>query len=190
MKEAKAALRKDMKARRAAAFSADPSAGERLAAGFSLWPPSGTVVAGYSAFRNEMNPQPLMHALSAHGCRLALPALIDAGAGLSMVFRAFALTDQLVEGPFGILQPSDTAPEVLPDLVLVPLLAFDRQGRRLGYGGGFYDRGLHFLKSQKPFKAWGIAYAAQEVHFLPVEPHDQHLDIVLTEVGLIETETD
>ncbi|MFT4091378.1 MAG: 5-formyltetrahydrofolate cyclo-ligase [Asticcacaulis sp.] len=190
MKEAKALLRKDMKARRAAAFSADPEAGERLAAGFRLWLPQGTVVAGYSAFGSEMNPLPLMRVLAAKDCKLALPALVATEAGLRMVFRAFDLGDELTEGPYGIVQPSDLAPEVLPDIVLVPLLAFDRQGHRLGYGGGFYDRGLRFLKSQKPFKAWGIAYAAQAVHHLPVEDHDQPLDAVLTETGLIETETD
>jgi len=190
MKDAKSRLRKEMKARRAVAFTADPLAATRLAAAFSLWPPAGSIVAGYSAFRQEMDPLPLMRALAARGCRLALPVLSDGGAGLEMRFHAFDLGDALREGPFGIRQPDADAPEVLPDIVLVPLLAFDRKGHRLGYGGGFYDRGLHFLKSQKPFKAWGIAYAAQEVHPLPVEPHDQRLDAVLTENGMTGTETD
>lgn len=187
MKDLKMALRKEMKARRAAAFASDPDAGERLAAQVADWPDVG-IVAGYSAFRQEIDPVPLMRAFAARGAELALPVLTDSLDG--MIFRSWHPASPLIEGPFGLLQPPPESPEVLPDLVLVPLLAFDRQGRRLGYGGGFYDRGLYSLRTRKPFAAWGIAWAAQEVHALPHEPHDQRLDAVLTEKSMVETRTD
>ncbi|ESQ80210.1 hypothetical protein AEYBE204_06205 [Asticcacaulis sp. YBE204] len=111
--------------------------------------------------------------------------------GMQMIFRAYDPIAPLVEGPYGIWQPSLDAAEVLPDIVLVPLLTFDKQGGRLGYGGGFYDRALHYLKAVKPVKErplmlWGIGFSGQEIAEVPMEPHDQRLDAVLTERGLTE----
>lgn len=108
-----------------------------------------------------------------------------------MIFRAYDPVVALIEGPYGILQPGPDAEEVFPDIILAPLLAFDREGGRLGYGGGFYDRALDYLKAAKRDKdnalqVWGVAFSAQEVARVPTEPHDQRLDAVLTEQGVIE----
>ncbi len=183
----KGALRAEAAARRAAAHVAEPRAGARLAA---LWPSglrpsSGAVVAGYHPLRTEIDPWPLMEVLEAAGCALALPVTPPRGAPEALVFRRHRRGGPLVRSAFGVLEPPCTAPLVVPDLVLVPLLAFDRTGARLGYGAGHYDRTLPGLGALPGFRAVGLAYAAQEVERLPVEPHDHPLHAILTEGAYI-----
>jgi 5-formyltetrahydrofolate cyclo-ligase len=139
----------------------------------------GIVVAGYSPIRSEIDPVPLMHELAARGARLALPVIT--ARGRSLIFRIWFPGDRLLQGPLGILEPSPAAAEVTPDIVLVPLAAFDRSGHRIGYGAGHYDRTLVQLHKSKGFAAIGLAFAAQEVKTVPALAHDVALDYVLTE---------
>jgi 5-formyltetrahydrofolate cyclo-ligase len=139
----------------------------------------GMVVSGYSPIRSELDPIPLMHALAAQGARLALPVIAARDRPLS--FRAWSTGDRLARGPFGILEPLPEAAEITPDIVLVPLAAFDRLGHRIGYGAGHYDRTLPPLRTARNIVAIGMAFAAQEIAVVPALPHDVALDYVLTE---------
>jgi 5-formyltetrahydrofolate cyclo-ligase len=173
--EEKIALRREALSRRAEAARAAPDAAMALVAHAPMLPAAG-VVAAYVAMRHEIDPMPLAQALAARGASLALPAV----AGGVMTFRAWAVGDPLVPGTFGTREPEGAS--VVPDLLLVPLLAFTREGYRLGYGGGYYDT---WLAAHPGVATWGVAYAAQEVPRLPVEPHDQPLSAILTERELI-----
>jgi 5-formyltetrahydrofolate cyclo-ligase len=139
----------------------------------------GAVVAGYSPIRSEIDPGPLMRELAAQGARLALPTIT--ARGQSLRFRVWHPNERLLPGPLGILEPSPAAAEVTPEIVLVPLAAFDLAGHRIGYGAGHYDRTLANLHKSKGFKAVGLAYAVQEVESVPALAHDVALDCVLTE---------
>jgi len=139
----------------------------------------GTIVSGFMAIDSEINPLPLLKALAASGARLALPAI--AGRGQPLVMRAWQIGDALDRGQWGIREPKPAAPAVDPDILLVPLLAFDRAGHRLGYGAGYYDMTINRARCVKPVLAVGIAYAAQEVAHIPTTPRDERLDLVLTE---------
>jgi 5-formyltetrahydrofolate cyclo-ligase len=139
----------------------------------------GAVVAGYSPIRSELDSVPLMRMLAALGARLALPAVMMRGK--SLAFRAWSSGDRLTLGPLGILEPSPAAAELVPDIVLVPLAAFDRAGHRIGYGAGHYDFTLAHLRKAKAVVAIGVAFAVQEIKAVPVQPHDVALDYVLTE---------
>jgi 5-formyltetrahydrofolate cyclo-ligase len=146
----------------------------------------GVIVSGYAPIRGEIDPAPLMRALASQGARLALPAVL--ARGKSLAFRAWSPNDRLMLGPLGILEPSPAAAEVIPDIMLVPLAAFDRLGHRIGYGAGHYDHTLaHLRKSKpiagkpKPIVAIGLAFAAQEIDAVPALQHDERLDYVLTE---------
>ena len=183
----KAALRDEAVRRRAHAHAADPDAGSRLRLPSGRRPPPCAVVAGYHPFRTEIDPRPLMAALEAAGCLLALPCTPARGSGAGLVFRRLDPAHTLATSTFGVPEPPENAPLVMPDLVLVPLLAFDRTGARLGYGAGHYDRTLPALAARPGFRAVGLAYAAQEVERLPVEPHDAPLDGILTERAYILT---
>ncbi len=142
----------------------------------------GAVVAGYSPIRSELDPTPLMAKLAAQGARLALPVITARGKAL--IFRAWNPRDRLLPGPLGILEPSPAAAEIVPQIVLVPLAAFDRAGHRIGYGAGHYDRTLAHLHRSKGFAAAvGVAFAAQEVQAIPALQHDVPLDFVLTETA-------
>ncbi|WP_119419872.1 5-formyltetrahydrofolate cyclo-ligase [Desertibaculum subflavum] len=173
----KRALRASLRVRRKAAAAADPAAAERLAQIFlsHLSLAAGAVVAGYSAVPPELDPAPLMTALAAGGHPLALPC--TGPLGTVLVFRSWQPGDPLVKGALGIEEPRPEAPSVLPSVALVPLLGFDRRGHRLGQGGGYYDRTL----AAGTMLAIGLAYAAQEVEVLPVEPWDRRLDWIVTE---------
>jgi 5-formyltetrahydrofolate cyclo-ligase len=138
----------------------------------------GTVVAGYSPIRNEIDPAPLMQTLAAKGARLALPVV--PARGKSLIFRAWTPNARLMLGPLGILEPSPAAAELVPDIVLVPLAAFDRAGHRIGYGAGHYDFTLDHLRKRKTLSI-GLAFAAQEIPAVPAASHDVQLDLVLTE---------
>jgi 5-formyltetrahydrofolate cyclo-ligase len=144
--------------------------------------PRDAIVSGFSPMSSEINPVPLMRNLADHGARLALPVVV--GRGKPLVFRAWAFHEPLVGGVWGIREPKAGAPEVEPDIVLVPLAAFDRAGHRLGYGARYYDLTLAALRAKKKIVAVGIAYAVQEIDAVPAEAHDQALDYVLTEAGV------
>lgn len=164
--------------RREAASRALAGQGDRVA----ITP--GMVVAGYWPMRGEIDPRPLMRALAARGARLALPEVVARDAPL--VFRAWRDGDALVAGPHGTRHPPATAREIVPDIVLVPLAAFDRRGHRIGYGGGYYDRTLACLRAARAIVAAGVAFAVQEVETVPASPHDALLDLVLTDVEAID----
>ena len=139
----------------------------------------GVIVSGYSPIRSEIDPVPLMRAVAGRGARLALPAVM--ARGKSLAFRAWSAGDRLMLGPLGILEPSPAAAELVPDIMLVPLAAFDRAGHRIGYGAGHYDYTLAHLRKAKPIAAIGLAFAVQEIEVVPALPHDVALDYVLTE---------
>src|SRR3984893_11028295 len=145
---------------------------------------AGAVVAGYSPIRSEFDPVPLMQKLAALGARLALPVITARGKALQ--FRVWHPGDRLMRGPLGILEPSPAAAEIIPDVVLVPLAAFDRAGHRIGYGAGHYDRTLARLRKPKAVTAIGVAFAAQEVAAVPALQHDVALDYVLTETEVLD----
>ena len=138
----------------------------------------GLVVGGYHALPDEADPVLLLERLVELGCHIAFPRV--AGKGLPLEFHRIPDGEVLAPGTFGVHEPLDTWPRVVPGLLLVPLLAFDADGTRLGYGGGFYDRTLALLK----VPAIGIAYAGQESAALPHQAHDIRLNAVLTERGL------
>ncbi|PDH63819.1 MAG: 5-formyltetrahydrofolate cyclo-ligase [SAR116 cluster bacterium MED-G04] len=185
---AKAALRKDQGRIRAAARDASPDAAETLAGHAQalierLPVTADAIIAGYWPIRSELTPLPLMAALVARGMRTALPATPQPGQPL--VFHHWQEGDALIEGLYGTSEPPSTAPLCVPDVLLVPMLAFDRLGYRLGYGGGFYDRTLAAIRPEKPLvRAVGIAYAEQQVDAVPVGDHDASLDAILTPSGL------
>ena len=139
------------------------------------------VVAGYMPIRTEASPLPAMQALAAQA-RVCVP-VID-GAGLPLRFREWTPGCAMVEGAFGAAVPA-AGDWLAPDTVIVPLVAFDANRGRLGYGGGFYDRTLEGLRARGPVRAVGFAYNAQELHDLPQEPTDQVLDAVVTETRVV-----
>jgi 5-formyltetrahydrofolate cyclo-ligase len=145
---------------------------------------AGAVVAGYSPIRSEIDPLPLMQKLAAQGARLALPAI--AARGQSLIFRAWSPNDRLMLGALGIPEPSPAAAEVLPDIMLVPLAAFDQLGHRIGYGAGHFDFTFAHLRKMKPIVGVGLAFAAQEIEAIPALSHDVALDYVLTETKMFE----
>ena len=140
--------------------------------------PKGSVVGGYHALPDEADPMLLMERLVELGCHVAYPRV--AGRGLPLEFHRVPDGEVLAPGAFGIHEPLDIWPRATPTVLLVPLLAFDASGHRLGYGGGFYDRTLALLD----VPAIGIAYSGQEVASIPHSTHDRTLDMVLTEQGI------
>ena len=140
---------------------------------------TGAVISGYSPIRNELDPAPLMHKLAGVGARLALPSVTARGHAL--IFRAWSPGERLMLGALGIPEPSPAAAEVLPDVMLVPLAAFDRLGHRIGYGAGHYDFTFAHLRKIKPVIGVGLAFAVQEIRAIPALSHDVALDYVLTE---------
>ena len=144
----------------------------------------GTVVAGYAPIRSEIDPASLMLNVAAQGMQLALPVIAARDSPLG--FRAWAANDKLQRGPLGILEPSPDAAEIVPDIVLVPLAAFDRLGHRIGYGAGHYDRTLQHLRKLKLITAIGVAFAVQEIDVIPAQSHDVALDYVLTETQVLD----
>jgi 5-formyltetrahydrofolate cyclo-ligase len=144
----------------------------------------GCVLAGYSPIRSEIDPVPLMRKLATSGARLALPTVTARGQSLS--FRAWSPSDRLMLGPLGILEPSPAAAEVVPDIMLVPLAAFDSLGHRIGYGAGHYDHTFSHLRKIKAVTGIGLAFAAQEIDGVPALSHDERLDFVLTETKVFD----
>jgi 5-formyltetrahydrofolate cyclo-ligase len=182
----KAALRAAALARRDAipADERQTAANAIAARPFPLPVPAGAVVSGFMPLKSEINPLPLLRRLADTGARLALPVV--AGRGKPLIMRAYAFGDELDSGVWGIREPKTSAAEVFPDILIVPLAAFDRRGHRIGYGAAYYDMTINRLRGMKPAIAVGIAYAAQEVAQVPVDTHDAPLDLVLTERDVID----
>jgi 5-formyltetrahydrofolate cyclo-ligase len=137
------------------------------------------VVAAFSPIRDEPDAGPLLAALQAHGFATALPVV--AGRSAPLAFRLWRAGEALARGALGVPEPAATAPLVEPDLLFVPLAAFDRRGHRIGYGAGHYDRALKRLRAKGPIRAVGVAYSVSEIDAAPDEPHDERLDFILTE---------
>jgi 5-formyltetrahydrofolate cyclo-ligase len=184
--EQKAALRQDALARRdAIPVDFRRGAAETIAARelpFSVT--TATVISGYSPIKSELSPLPLLRHCALAGASLALPAI--ARRGEPLIMRSWAFGDTLGAGVWGIREPAADAAEIFPDVVLAPLLAFDRRGYRLGYGAGYYDLTLHRLRALRPVLAVGLAFAAQEVPEVPATRFDARLDLVLTEREIID----
>jgi 5-formyltetrahydrofolate cyclo-ligase len=142
------------------------------------------VVSAYFPLADEPSTLPLLESLAAAGVKTALP--VTGKLGTPLVFRLWRPGEPTVKGKMAIEEPLAAAQEAAPDLLFVPLAAFDRSGHRLGYGAGFYDRTLAGLRAQKPICAVGVAYASQELAEIPNESHDETLDYVLTERELID----
>jgi 5-formyltetrahydrofolate cyclo-ligase len=134
------------------------------------------ILGAYHPVRSEIDCMPLARHLGSHGWRIALPAT---NVQAPLDFHLWDFDTPLQPGPFGIPQPIGTPP-ASPTVLLVPLLAFDRQGHRLGYGGGHYDRTIAALRQRGTLLAIGLAYDSQEVAQIPAGPYDQRLDWVLT----------
>jgi 5-formyltetrahydrofolate cyclo-ligase len=169
-------------ARARAHAAAGAAAGPKLAAiGLEFLDMEPATVSGFKPFADEIDVLQLMSRLAREGWRTALPVV--EGRARPLVFRAWAPGEPTVAGAWSIPVPPETAPEVQPDVLLVPMLAFDHAGFRLGYGGGFYDRTLSALRAVKPIVAVGVAFAGQEMADVPREAHDEPLDWILTEHG-------
>jgi 5-formyltetrahydrofolate cyclo-ligase len=181
----KTGLRQAMRARRRDLARAQTGAADRAAGNLPLASlPAFACFSGYRPMGSELDPGPLMRRLAATGATPSLPAAGSRDGPL--VFRAWAPDDPLSPDAAGVPAPPASAPVVAPDLVIAPLLAFDRAGGRLGQGAGHYDRTLANLRAARPVFVLGLAYAGQELDHVPTEPHDQRLDAILTETGYIE----
>jgi 5-formyltetrahydrofolate cyclo-ligase len=182
IEDAKAVLRAAAHKRRAAIHSnirseAAKSAAAHFFAGVTLAP--GQIVAAYWPIRDELDCRPILTRLVDSGQPVCLPIVL--GDEQPLELRLWEEGAPLYPSGFGTLAPAETAPVVEPDVILMPLLGFDRYGTRLGYGGGYYDRTLAMI--HKPPRLIGLAYAAQEIDHVPREPHDIPLDAVVTEAG-------
>lgn len=178
--DSKSTLRREATARRRELVAPDDAArlliDNLLGAGAI---PEGATVSGFWPIGGEIDLTPVLRALAARGHEIALPVVV--GRDQPLVFRAWRDGDEMSEGPWGIREPLESAPEIAPRVLLAPLLAFDRAGYRLGYGGGFYDRSLAMLRAGGDVTAIGAAWAGQEVPVVPHDAHDQPLDWMLTE---------
>ncbi|HYL32651.1 MAG TPA: 5-formyltetrahydrofolate cyclo-ligase [Stellaceae bacterium] len=180
----KATLRTQARERRAVAYRAT---GTQVAAQLSnflpeLYLPPRCVVAGYLQRGSELDPLPALKSLRNEGYHLALPVVTAKNAPL--VFRAWAPDDPVTPDAQGLPAPLPSSPEIVPEVVLVPLVAFDSQGHRLGTGAGYYDRTLPGLRAQNPkLLAVGLAFSIQQERELPLEATDVPLDVVITERG-------
>lgn len=180
----KADLRRTVLARRTAAANAATGTDVRLAAmrlAEVLRPQAGRMVAGYLPMRDEADPRPAL--FHHHSGPVCLPVVMAIGQRLE--FRRWNPGDPLERGSFGTQHPPATAEIVTPSVLVVPVVAFDRAGNRLGYGGGFYDRTLAALRAAGPVRAIGFAYAAQELDHVPHDATDQPLDMIVTEAEVI-----
>jgi 5-formyltetrahydrofolate cyclo-ligase len=184
--ETKRALRAQAKRARAAARADSPHAALQAAAhAIGTYRPERNVsVSAYWAVGDELDARPLLDALHARGCRVALPVVVEKGGVLA--FRRWSPNAALARGVLDIPVPDWDAEPLLPTLLFVPVVAFDRSGARLGQGGGYYDRTLAALRANQKVTAVGYGYAAQELPEIPLGPHDQRLDGVVTEQGAFE----
>lgn len=183
--ELKARMRAGARARRRELAPSAMAAAALSLAEHSLQPAglrTGQSIAGFHPMADEIDPRPLMARLAVDGYYSCLPVV--EGKGKPLFFRVWRPGDRLEPGVWGIEQPAASAGQVSPDVVLVPLLAVDPSGHRLGYGGGYYDRTLRGLRSLKPIVAIGIAFDHQLIEAVPHHEHDERLDWLLLPSGL------
>jgi len=176
--------RKEAKKRRAQAFQCQTNAGQKAC---DIWCSQvdlapNQIISIYWPLGDELDPLPLLRQLHASGHAMVLPVML--GAGKPLVFKRWQPGDQLQDAGFGTKEPLDDQPQLDPDVILAPLLAFDQQGYRLGYGGGFYDRTLGQLRQHKQVKVFGLAFAEQEVDLVVRGEYDQALDGMVTPKAL------
>jgi 5-formyltetrahydrofolate cyclo-ligase len=189
----KTALRNEASRVRKKAFAATPDAGARLASNIAAHATELNlegglkIVSAFWSMGSEIDTAPLLEMLLAAGHTVGLPVVVRNAEPL--VFRKWKYGDALIDGGFGTSIPSPDAAEVTPEILIVPLLAYDDTGYRLGYGGGFYDRTLENLSREFKPVTIGIAFAAQRVDNVPRDQHDRCLDWIATEEGLIQTGT-
>lgn len=184
--DAKIALRKRaLLAARASSAAYGDEAGERVAKAFlgAIALPSESVVSGYAPLKSEIDPMPLLRRLAQRGHVVTLPFIEAPGKPLR--FKRWRPGDPLVSGQFGARHPAGDVDFLDPDLLVIPLLAFDSDGYRLGRGGGFYDRTIAELKARKPVQTVGLAFSAQLILKVPRESHDERLDWIVTEEGAL-----
>lgn len=186
----KASLRAVALARRAALDpAARAEAAEAAAANAMQWlgEVSGEVVSVFSPIGGEIATDPLVRRLREAGACVCLPIVLETGKPL--LFRLWEpgeeLTPSAGPGRFSIPAPPESAPAVSPDVLVVPLAGFDARGNRLGYGAGFYDRTLCLLRRAKRIEALGYAFAVQQLAAVPAEPHDERLDAIATDAGIV-----
>jgi 5-formyltetrahydrofolate cyclo-ligase len=185
----KTALRRRMRDLRRTLSAKAPDAGFRAARALPLAHfPGLTAAAVYYAQGAELDPTPLAERLAAAGVTVALPVALSQDGILQ--FRRWTPGEGLEPDVTGVPSPPAAAEAVSPQVIVTPLLAFDRRGGRLGQGGGHYDRTLSNLRAAGPVFVLGLAYAGQELDAIPMEPHDQRLDAVLTEAEYIEVRRD
>ena len=177
MKDVKKAARAAATEARAAAFAKGQGQAAELLADF-LAAHAGRVLSGYMPFRTEIDPLP---AMAAHQGLVGLPVI--PGRDQPLQFREWTPGAALIEGAFKALIPAEGA-WLEPEILIVPMLAFDARGYRLGYGGGFYDRTLEMLRARRPTLAVGYAFDAQEMAEVPIDATDQRLDVIVTESGV------
>jgi 5-formyltetrahydrofolate cyclo-ligase len=177
MTDVKAAARDAAFAARKLAFAAGQGQAAEILGDY-LAGQAGKVLSGYMPMRTEIDPLP---AMAAHQGPVGVPVIV--GKGQPLRFREWSPGCRMVEGTFKAMIPEEGA-WLEPQVLIVPMLAWDRRGYRLGYGGGFYDRTLEGLRAKGPVLAIGFAFAAQEVEAVPTEPTDQRLDAVVTENGV------
>lgn len=182
----KAQLRSEALARRDAMPAAERAAAVEIVTQrpFPTDVKQGVIVSAYSPMKSEFNPVPLMRKLSESGATLALP--VTPKRGNPLIMRAWAFGDEMASGVWGIREPKSESPEVFPDIMLVPLAAFDRSGHRIGYGAGYYDMTIARIRAMKPVITIGLAFAAQEIPRVPATAFDARLDLVLTELETID----
>lgn len=149
----------------------------------SLFDNKNGAIALYWPVRHEISPLILAEYLHQKKYELCLPVVSEKDAPLQ--FRLWLPGSDLHKGRYGVDEPSQKSPFIVPALLIIPLIAFDRMGARLGTGGGYYDRTLKALRLVKPIKAYGFAYSLQEVDSLPQEPHDERLDAVITDKAVV-----
>lgn len=187
---AKMSARAQARLRRGRALAGSGNAAERLRDRFltDIPLPPDPVVGGYWPIGTEVDVRPLLHAVRERGWSCALPVVGERNQPLQ--FRRWEPGMILRPGAFGIQEPTETAESLLPNVLLVPLLAFDRWGHRLGYGAGFYDRTIVTLRGQTGLLSIGIGFAAQEMPRVPRDVLDQPLDWILTEDRVMRPEPD
>jgi 5-formyltetrahydrofolate cyclo-ligase len=177
----KAVLRRSVMARRrdvhhARHLQAGGVLAERV---FAEVPAAQNRVAGYWPLGEEIDCRPALISLQAGGAAIGLPVV--AGQGQVLIFRAWQPGDVLESGPFGTSHPTNRAPLLIPTVLLLPVLAYDSSGHRLGYGAGYYDRTVAALRRDHSILSIGIAYDEQEVDQVPADDHDQKMDAVITD---------
>lgn len=187
--EQKQAFRQQAKAVRLAAYHQTPTAGEQIAQRLlAIAKPEQATISAFWPLAEELDTLPLLHALHGQGHQMLLPVML--GAGKPLEFATWQPGDELKQAAFKTLEPSDEKARLAPDIMLCPLLAFDRRGYRMGYGGGFYDRSIAQLQEQGNLVTIGIAFAAQEVEEIPIGEYDMPLDMIVTEQEVIKTAPD